>query len=65
MKSAIEEHGIADAVCRWWEIATQSPYNIPDVMNLLHGAGTVYPEKTVSAELSFLSRTLYERKMLP
>ena len=65
MKSAIEEHGLAPLVCRWWEITIQSPSNIPTVMNWLDGAGSLYPDESVRQELWFLSQTLYERKMLP
>ena len=65
MKSAIEEHGLAIQVCRWWEITIQSPSNIPAVMNWLHGAGSLYPDEAVGHELWFLSQTLYEKRMLP
>ena len=65
MKSAIEEHGIAIQVCRWWEITIESPSNIPAVMNWLYGAGCLHPDQPVGQELWFLSQTLYERKMLP
>ena len=65
MKSAIEEHGIAEAVCRWWAIAGTDIIKWQAAINWLHGAGHLHPDEEVGGELWFLSQNLYERKMLP
>ena len=65
MKSAIEEHGLAPLVCRWWEFAGADILKWQSAVGWLYGAGATHPDEQTCSEMLFLSRALYEKRMLP
>ena len=65
MKSAIEEHGLASLVCKWWTASNGNKYQKAAVDHCLYGASCVHKNALVREELYFLSEIAYEKRMLP